>query len=137
MNVTVYDHTEEILDALAEKVSAALEAVGNQAVSHAKQNVTEGDRRRTGTLENSISHLVDDGSKTVHIGTNNEYAIYNEMGTGIHVEGGGGRQTPWHYQDAQGNWHTTRGMRPIHFLKNAIANHIEEYRAIIEQILKE
>ena len=134
MEVTVYDHTEEILNALDEQASAALEAVGMQAVSYAKNTITEEGRVATGTLRNSISHLVVDADKTVHVGTNTSYAIYNEMGTGIHI--GGGRQTPWSYQDAKGNWHRTSGMKPIHFLKNAVANHLEEYKAIIKQYLK-
>ena len=105
-----------------------------QAVSYAKNTITEEGRVATGTLRNSISHLVVDADKTVHVGTNTSYAIYNEMGTGIHI--GGGRQTPWSYQDAKGNWHRTSGMKPIHFLKNAVANHLEEYKAIIKQYLK-
>ena len=47
-----------------------------------------------------------------------------------------GRNMRWAYQDAKGEWHMTRGMKPIHFLKDAIADHANEYRSIIEQHLK-
>jgi hypothetical protein len=76
------------------------------------------------------------GEKAVYVGTNNEYAVYNELGTGIYTDGGGGRQTPWRYQDAKGNWHTTQGMKPIHFLKNAATEHSAEYRKKFEEYLK-
>lgn len=123
------DNTKEILEQLKANTEAALEACGIQAVGHAVDNITTAGRVDTGALRNSINHKVVED--TCYIGTNQEYAMYNEIGTGIYTEGGGGRQTPWAYQDAKGNWHRTRGMRPIHFLKNAVANNISEYKEII------
>ena len=130
--VIIIDHSKEMLSALEQAKQAALEACGNQAVSHAKQNIGSAPRVDTGGLMNSINHLVQ--GDVCYVGTNQDYAIYNEMGTGIYI--GGGRTTPWSYKDAKGNWHTTRGMKGIHFLKNAIANHINEYREIIKLYLK-
>lgn len=127
------DNSAEVLRAVEANIQAALEAVGNQAVSHAKKNITEAGRVDTGALRNSISHQVE--GDTCYVGTNQEYAIYNEVGTGIYTEGGGGRQTPWFYVDAKGQGHFTRGMKPIHFLKNALANNISEYRSIIKDYL--
>lgn len=126
------DNSDIILQELERKVEAALEACGQQAVSHAKDNITEAGRVDTGTLRNSVNHEVD--NNTCYVGTNTEYAIYNEMGTGVYI--GGGRQTPWAFQGADGKWHRTRGMKPIHFLKNAIANNVDEYKRIIMQQLK-
>lgn len=128
------DNTAEVLRELETKIAAALEACGNQAVSHAKQNITEAGRVDTGAMRNSITHQVE--GDTCYVGTNIEYAVYHEYGTGIYTDGGGGRQTGWFYVDAKGHGHFTRGMKPIHFLKNAIANHIKEYKAIIEEQLK-
>lgn len=136
MSVNFIDHSDEVLKAVEEAEAAALEAVGQQAVSHAKKNITEAGRVDTGALRNSISHAVVKKENAVYIGTNVEYAVFNELGTGVHLEGGGGRQTPWSYQDAKGNWHRTNGMKPIHFLKRAASEHGEEYRKIIEQTLK-
>ena len=129
------DNSAEVLRELETKIEAALEACGNQAVSHAKQNITEAGRVDTGAMRNSMTHQVEDD--TCYVGTNNEYAIYHEYGTGIYTDGGGGRQTPWFYVDAKGEGHFTHGMKPIHFLKNALADHKDEYKAIIEQQLKE
>lgn len=135
-SIKITDNSPEVLAALQEQVEAALEAVGNQAVSHSKSIVTSESRVDTGALRNSISHEVSGDEKTVYVGTNQEYAIYNEYGTGIYLDGGGGRQTPWSYKDKRGNWHRTRGMRPIHFLRDAIAKHLDEYKQIIEQFLR-
>lgn len=134
MDVEFVDNSPQVLQELRSKVEAALEAVGNQAVSHSKANITAASRVDTGAMRNSMNHLVQED--TCYVGTNQEYAIYHEFGTGIYTDGGGGRQTPWSYQDAHGKWHRTRGMKPIHFLKNAIADHTDEYRQIIEQQLK-
>jgi HK97 gp10 family phage protein len=133
-DVQFTDNAPQVLQELATKIEAALEACGNQAVSHAKQNITSASRVDTGALRNSMNHLVQ--GEECYVGTNQEYAIYNEFGTGIYCDEGVGRQTPWSYQDAHGDWHTTRGMKPIHFLKNAIADHTGEYKQIIEQQLK-
>ena len=131
-NITITDNRDEVLQKLRERIDAALEAVGNQCVSHAKQNITAASRVDTGAMRNSISHIVSDD--VCHVGTNIEYAIYNEMGTGIYIEGG--RVTPWAYEDAHGVTHWTRGMPGIHFLRNAAADHTDEYKAIIENELK-
>lgn len=128
------DNSAEVLRELDSKIEAALEACGNQAVSHAKQNITRAGRVDTGALRNSISHQVD--GDTCYVGTNNEYAIYHELGTGIYAEGGKGRKTPWFYVDAKGKGHFTRGVKPIHFLKNAVADNVKEYKNIFEQYLK-
>lgn len=135
-DVTITDNSGEVLDAMTEAIEVSLEAIGQQAVSHAKQNITEAGRVDTGALRNSVSHEVSMNESAVYVGTNQDYAAYHELGTGIYLEGGGGRQSPWAYQDAKGEWHRTRGIRPIHFLKNAAANHTDEFIAIAEQMMK-
>lgn len=132
MPVVFTDNSPETLRELERASKAALEAVGNQAASFAKNNVLAAGRIATGTMRDKIDHKVQ--GDTVYIGTNVKYAIYNEMGTGIYIAGG--RQSPWAYKDAEGNWHRTRGMRPIHFLKNAAANNVQIFRAIILKYLK-
>lgn len=72
--------------------------------------------------------MVED-ENAVYIGANNEYAAYVELGTGIYAEGGG-RPTPWVYQDANGNWHYTHGQKPQPFLKPTVTDHTDKYREI-------
>ena len=127
------DNSDKVLEELKNSTQAALEAIGNQAVSHAKKNITQAGRVDTGAMRNSMTHQVE--RDTCYVGTNNEYAIYHEFGTGIYAEGGKGRQTGWFYVDKKGVGHYTRGMRPIHFLKNAIMNNVKEYQEIIKKYL--
>lgn len=137
MDVRVESHKAEVLEAMDRAIDAALEAIGIQCESHAKANITESGRVDTGRMRNSITHQVVSSENAVYIGTNLEYAIYNEVGTGIFAEGGGGRKDPWRYQDEEGNWHTTVGMKPVHFLKRAASENADEYMAIAEEIMKE
>ena len=137
MDVKVTSHRAEVLEAMDRAIDAALEAIGIQCESHAKANITESGRVDTGRMRNSVTHQVVSSENAVYIGTNLEYAIYNEVGTGIFAEGGGGRKDPWRYQDEEGNWHTTVGMKPVHFLKRAASENADEYMAIAEEIMKE
>ena len=123
--------------AVKEAVEAALEAVGLQAEGYAKANIAAAGRVDTGELRNSVTHQVEESEQAVYIGSNLEYAIYNEVGTGIYAEGGGGRKDPWMYVDDNGVGHWTVGITPIHFLKDAAADHGEEYRQIAESVMKE
>lgn len=62
----------------------------------------------TGRLRNSITHQEQAQSTT--IGSNVEYAAAQELGT-------------------------SRGIRPKHYLRNAVANHDAEYKGIIKDSL--
>ena len=132
VEIRLADNSEEVLEALKEAVLRALERCGLQAEGYAK-DLTPVD---TGNLRNSITHQVSEDGREVYIGTNVEYAPYVELGTGIYAEGGGGRPTPWVYQDEKGQWHWTRGNPAQPFLKPAVADHAQTYRNIIEDELK-
>lgn len=137
MDVKVESHRIEVEAAMKEAVEAALEAMGTQCESHAKSNITRMGRVDTGDLRNSIAHQVVTSEQAVYVGSNLEYALYNEVGTGIYAEGGGGRKDPWIYVDDKGERHRTVGMKPIHFLKNAVADHGDEYYRIAEKFLRD
>lgn len=128
------DRSPQVLAELRSKIGIALEAAAVQAESHARSVVTQEKRVDTGALRNSITHSISGGN--AYIGSNLDYAVYHELGTGIHASQGGGRQTPWFYVGRDGKTHRTVGLKPIHFLKRSITEHIEEYRAIIEQEMK-
>lgn len=150
IEIKITDNSGEIMRAFESQLQIALEAVGTQAESHAKQVVSdalayghtdlrkygEKDNSRvdTGRLRNSIAHTV--VQHDAYIGTNVEYAVYHEVGTGIYASQPGGRQTPWVYYDRKGKAHKTKGLYPIHFLKKAASEHTKEYKAIIEKIMK-
>lgn len=129
------DNVEQTLEQTKDAIRVALKEIGLQAEAHAKNNITGKVPRYpswytpTGTLRNSITNDSDD--KSVVIGTNLEYAIYNELGTGIHAEGGGGRSSPWRYIGSDGNVHETSGITALHFLRDAIQDHLDEYQQIL------
>ena len=135
VKVTITDNSAAVKSAMKDAILRALEKCGLVAEGYAKK-LCDGFKNPTGNLRNSITHVVDDGETAVYIGTYIEYAIYVELGTGIYAEGGGGRPTPWVYQDAKGNWHYTRGNKAQPFLKPAAADHAIQYRKILENELK-
>ena len=130
--VVFNDYSAEVLDAMHDAVLRALARCGMEAHGYAVDLV----QADTGNLRNSIAFRVDPNEMAAYIGSASEYAAYVELGTGIYAEGGGGRPTPWVYQDAKGNWHWTRGNPAQPFLKPAIADHAQTYRNIIEDELK-
>lgn len=168
---TFIDKSDDWITIMRKRALQGLEACGQQAVSHAKKEITQQVPRNggaswytlTGDLKKSINHLVVDSELTAYIGTNLEYAKYNEYGTGIYAEGGGGKQGYWVFvpgsssgggvggakayteeeakrvvailQSKGVDAHMTNGMRPIHFLKNAIEKHVKEYYQILTKYL--
>lgn len=78
--------------------------------------VDKGELRRSIESEVEVSGNVITGV----VGTNKEYAPYVEYGTGLFSTKGSGRKTPWSYQDAEGNWHTTTGQAPQPYLAPAV-----------------
>lgn len=103
MHVEITDHTDEVLSAMRAAALRGLEKCGLVGEGYAKKLCPVD----AGNLRNSITHTVDPGEKAAYVGTDSEYAVYVEMGTGKFVTGG--RPTPWVYKDAQGNWHMTHG----------------------------
>lgn len=130
MKIIFDDHSDEVLSALDAALARGLEKCGLVAEGYAKKLCPVD----TGNLRNSITHMVSDGEKAAYIGTNSEYAVYVECGTGIYYPGG--RQTPWTYQDENGDWHLTHGQRAKPYTKHAVADHAAQYTRIIEQELK-
>lgn len=135
-DVVITTNKDAFLKAADEAIERALEAVGLDAVGNAQDIITAEGRVDTGQMRNSIAYQVETGEKAVYIGSNLEHAIYNEVGTGIFAEGGGGRKDPWVYTDAKGETHYTHGMKPIHFLKRAVSENASEYEQIIESELR-
>lgn len=133
VSVKMIDNKQEIKQAMQSQVVAWLNAIGQDAASTAANKAPVD----TGALKNSISHAVDEEEKKAYIGTNIEYAIWHELGTGIYASEGGGRQGGWSYQDSEGNWHRTNGVPAKHFLQFGATAHQAEYKAMLENALKD
>ena len=132
MSIEITDNSKEVSAAIEAAILRGLEKAGLVAEGYAKKLCPVD----TGLLRNSITHVVDESEPAVIIGTDSEYGAYVELGTGTYAEGGGGRPTPWVYQDAKGNWHYTRGNKAQPFLKPALADHAQQYRDILVNELK-
>lgn len=133
MNIKITDNSEEVKAAMQAAAIRALEKCGLTAEGYAKRLCPVD----TANLRNSITHAVDPGELAAYVGTNSEYGPYVELGTGKYAEGGGGRPTPWVYQDEKGNWHWTAGNRAQPFIKPAVADHQRTYIDIIRNELKD
>ena len=95
----------------------------------------------TGMLKQSISSEVEykkEENKIIgQIGSNLEYAPYVHQGTGIYaVEGNGRKQVPWHYKDAKGRWHSTKGIKPKPFIFDAMEKNKQKITETVREALK-
>ena len=106
MNVQFTDNSKEVLEAMHQAAVRALEKCGLTAEGYAKKLAPVD----TGNLRNSITHTVDEEEPAAYIGTNVEYAPYQELGT--------------------------INMTANPFLKPSVADHANTYRKIIEKELK-
>ena len=106
MSIEINDDSEEIANDIKSAVLRGLETCGLVAEGYAKKLAPVD----TGNLRNSITHDVDDVEPAAYIGTNVEYAPYQELGT---IQ-----------------------MKAHPFLKPAVADHANTYRKIIEKELK-
>ena len=83
VDVKLVDNSEEVLEALQDKVVDWLETIGEDAAGTAADKAPVD----TSRLKNSISHAVVESENAVYIGTNVEYAPYQEFGTSKGVPG--------------------------------------------------
>ena len=92
----------------------------------------------TGALRRSISSKVEVEGKEVigTVFTPLEYAPYIEYGTGLFAESGGRKDVPWHYQDDKGEWHSTNGIHPCPFMRNALLDNRNRIKNIIMRGIK-
>ncbi|WPC08609.1 HK97-gp10 family putative phage morphogenesis protein [Globicatella sp. PHS-GS-PNBC-21-1553] len=119
-----------LLNAVTKGVTKAVEYVEGQAVLNAPVD--------SGALSQSIDHSVDTTTKEVtgEVGTNSEYFIYVEKGTGEHATNGQGRKTPWRFQLPNGDWITTTGQKPQPFLEPAFKNNVNRIQQFISDEIK-
>lgn len=103
------DNTQEVADAIESAIDRALEKIGLAAEGYAKKAAPVD----TGRLRNSITHNVDNGEKSVEIGSNVSYAVFQELGTRHHSAANGGRG----------------------FLRPAATEHVDQYRQILKSEL--
>lgn len=98
------------------------------------------DKKGVVLVDREVQITTDEEDK-VTVGSAVSYAPYHEYGTGIYSDSGTGRKTAWRYMTFNrqtGKYEAvwTRGTKPKHFLRNAIVNHQEQIKQIVEQYLR-
>lgn len=83
-----------------------------------------------GELRRSITSKVE--GLTGIVFTPLEYAPYVEYGTGLFAEVAGRKDTPWSYQDDEGEWHSTSGQKPQPFMRPALNDNRTEILKILK-----
>lgn len=136
MSNVKFEGLEEVLEGLSslsniEGYEKALKKACMLVERSAKQKAPKG----TGELRNSITSKIETDGDEMRgvVYTPLEYAPYVEYGTGLFAEEEGRTDVPWHYQDEEGNWHSTSGMPPRPYMRPAL----DENREQIIRLLKE
>lgn len=95
----------------------------------AKENAPKGN----GDLRRSITSKVEvEGKEAIGtVFTPLEYAPYVEYGTGLFAEVAGRKDVPWHYQDDEGEWHSTSGQHPHPYMRPALDDNIDRVKELI------
>ena len=77
---------------------------------------------RTGKLKSSITIMpirwTNDVAEISVVPKGCNYAIYNELGTGIYADNGQGREDGWVYPLGNGEFRFTRGLPPKYFVRD-------------------
>lgn len=133
-----FDGIDRVLDRLDEaadiaKIEAAMGKGCALVERSAKQNAPKGN----GELRRSITSTIEKNSESIKgvVYTALEYAPYVEYGTGLFAEEQGRQDVPWSYQDDEGNWHTTSGMKPHPYMRPALAENRERVKRLIMEAL--
>lgn len=124
-----FEGLNDVLNALdgpvnPEKLKAALTRACLLVERSAKQKAP----KDNGDLRRSITSEVRENGEDIEgvVYTPLEYAPYVEFGTGLFAEEGGRTDVPWNYQDDEGEWHSTSGMKPQPFMRPALDENREE-----------
>lgn len=161
MKIEFTDNSGLVREEFEAAILRALEQCGDYGEKMAAQRAPTS----TGRLKGSITHRVAPDEHAAYIGTDVEYAPYVELGTGKHYPEGG-RQGWWVYvkgsEPGKGDKkqmaktytkaealrimfalrrkgldaHITDGREAKPYLKPAVADHIADYRKILEDELK-
>jgi HK97 gp10 family phage protein len=121
----------KVFEAVSGELERAITAACIQVSADAKKN--QQPHIDLGNLNKSIEYEVEEEGKTLvgTVGTNSEYAVFHEFGTGIYASNGQGRKDGWVYTNRKGETVFTRGSRPYPFLTPAL----ESNRSLINRLL--
>lgn len=134
-----FENLEGVLEVIAKRAdTATLEQALGRACALVERSAKQKAPKGSGELRRSITSKVteQDGEMVGVVFTPLEYAPYVEYGTGLFAENGGRKDVPWHYQDDEGEWHTTSGQHPQPFMRPALDENREEIMRVLKEALK-
>lgn len=123
---------DEVLNSLGKLADTAnLEGALGKACAIVEAEAKKKAPKGSGDLRRSITSKVENNEGIVF--TPLFYAPYVEYGTGLFAESGGRTDVPWCYQDDEGEWHSTSGMKPHPYMRPALYENREEILRIIKE----
>lgn len=126
-----FDKIIERFNNLADE--AEIEKALGKACALVERSAKEKAPKDNGELRRSITSKVENNEGIVF--TPLKYAPYVEFGTGLFAEEGGRKDVPWCYQDDEGEWHSTSGMKPHPYMRPALEENREEILSILKESL--
>lgn len=128
----IKDMSAEIKAAAKEQILLGLARIGMKMQEYAAKLCPVD----TGALRNTIAFKVEPDEQAVYVGSNSEYAVYVELGTGEYSEVGGTPKKRWTYRDElTGETRIGVPQKPRHFIKPAVTDHGDTFRAIMHDAL--
>lgn len=116
-------------------ISTGMGAVSKKVLDDVRENLLRQNAKDTGQLLNSYKIVqTEDGFE---IGSDLDYSLYVEFGTGVYAEDGKGVTTPWAYKADDGTWRATNGMRPRPHIRPAFEDNAEEIEMMLAKELED
>lgn len=131
-NISFIDNSDKVKAELERLLIEGLIEAAGEVQGQVKQNTPVD----TGQLKGSWDYIINESKLEATIGSPLENAVFTEYGTGEYAAEGNGRKGGWKYQDAKGNWHFTKGKRPVRALHNAFITKKPTVKKIFENKLK-
>ena len=124
---------ETNVDGVTKVIMQAAERALEAASIHMVGEVKDRAPVESGELRRSISRTIDNsgGKLVAKVGSNLQYAVYQEFGTGEFAENGAGRKGGWVYEGPDGKVYFTRGSKPKKFLRDAFRANKKNIKSII------
>ena len=123
---------DEVLNSLGKLADTTnLEGALGKACAIVEASAKKKAPKDSGDLRRSITSKVENNEGVIF--TPLFYAPYVEYGTGLFAESDGRTDVPWNYQDDEGNWHSTSGMKPQPFMRPALYENREEILRILKE----
>ena len=139
-SVTFRDNTDEVISLFKKAKHRGLEAIGLRAETHAKKKITSAGAVDTGRLRNSITYAL--AGEETHVksykankgGKDRETYTYDGKAEG---QKGSGVYIGTNVEYAPGiELGTHRKAGAVHFLQDAVTNHSDEYKKLMEESMK-